>query len=293
MEHETAKTRRKPRADSLRNRERLLMNFWRMGHQAIERGNRDSWTITPKDVDAVKAAAGDKTHEADEYVRGAKAVDPGLYKTILNDPAKRDPRGYILAPDQQRDLPTTIAFLNALLKNGVDIERATAPFTAGGKSYPAGSYVVKTAQAYRPHVLDMFEPQDHPHDAEYPGGPPKAPYDITGYTLAWQMGVQFDRVRERFLGDPDITGAAIYAFAVESAEAAGWRFGGKIAGHIVAEFPHARLPGPKQVNHISPENPDRLRDPDANGEERFWILEIHLVEPDGAFGGFYERLMLD
>lgn len=181
-----------------RNRERLLMNFWRMGTSAIARGNRDSWTITPKDVDAVKTAAGDKTQD-DEFVRGAKAVDSGLYKTILNDPAKRDPRGYILTPDQ-RDMPTTIAFLNALLKNGVDIERATAPFTAGGKRYPAGSYVVKTAQAYRPHVLDMFEPQDHPHDAEYPGGPPKAPYDITGYTLAFQMGVQFDRVLDGFDG---------------------------------------------------------------------------------------------
>ncbi|MFT3978102.1 MAG: M14 family metallopeptidase [Sphingomonas bacterium] len=183
-----------------RNRERLLMNMWRMGNQAIARGNKDSWTITPKDVDAVKAAAAGKTHEVEEYFRGPPAVDAGLYKTVLNDPAKRDPRGYILTPDQQRDLPTTIAFLNALLKNGVDIERATAPFTVAGKRYPAGSYVVKTAQAYRPHVLDMFEAQDHPHDAEYPGGPPKAPYDITGYTLAWQMGVQYDRVLDGFDG---------------------------------------------------------------------------------------------
>ncbi|MFT3976001.1 MAG: M24 family metallopeptidase [Sphingomonas bacterium] len=111
--------------------------------------------------------------------------------------------------------------------------------------------------------------------------------------LCRELPVQFDAVRERFLGDPDITGEALYAFACESAERAGWRFGGKIAGHIVAEFPHARLPGLKQVNHISPENPDRLRDRDANGEERFWILEIHLVDPSGAFGGFYERLMLD
>ena len=182
-----------------RNRERLLMNIWRMGNQAIARGNRDSWTITPRDVDAVKAAAAGKTQEVEEYFRGPPAVDAGLYKTVLNDPAKRDPRGYILTPDQ-RDLPTTIAFLNALLKNGVDIERATKAFTVAGKSYPAGSYVVKTAQAYRPHVLDMFEPQDHPHDAEYPGGPPKAPYDITGYTLAWQMGVQFDRVLDGFDG---------------------------------------------------------------------------------------------
>ena len=55
------------------------------------------------------------------------------------------------------------------------VHRATAPFTVGGKSYPAGSYVVKTAQAFRPHVLDMFEPQDHPDDIPYPGGPPTPP----------------------------------------------------------------------------------------------------------------------
>ncbi len=183
-----------------RNRERLLMNIWRMGDQAIARGKRDSWTITPNDVDAVKEAAKGKTAEGGEvYFRGPPPVDSGLYKTVLQDPAKRDPRGYVLPP-MQRDTPTTIAFLNALLKTGVDIEQATAPFTAGGKRYPAGSYVVKTAQAYRPHVLDMFEPQDHPHDLEYPGGPPKAPYDITGYTLAYQMGVQFDRILDGFDG---------------------------------------------------------------------------------------------
>ncbi len=184
-----------------RNRERLLMNIWRMGHAAIEKGSQDSWTITPRRVDAVMEAAKGKTAPGGEtYFRGPPAVDPALYRSVLNDPAMRDARGYILPPAQQRDLPTTIAFLNALLKNGVDVERAAAPFTAGGKRYPAGSYVVRTAQAYRPHVLDMFEPQDHPHDAEYPGGPPKAPYDITGYTLAYQMGVQFDRVVDGFDG---------------------------------------------------------------------------------------------
>jgi hypothetical protein len=186
-----------------RNRERLLLNIWRMGQQSIARGNRDSWTITPKRVDALKEAG--KNRKQDEgfvgYNRRAQEgmVAPELYASVIQDPALRDPRGYVLPPTQ-RDMPTTITFLNALLKNGVDIERATAPFTAGGRRYPAGSYVVKTAQAYRPHVLDMFEPQDHPHDAEYPGGPPKAPYDITGYTLAYQMGVNYDRILDPFDG---------------------------------------------------------------------------------------------
>ena len=80
------------------------------------------------------------------------------------------------------------------------VHRATAPFTVAGKPYPAGSYVVKAAQAFRPHLRDMFEPQDHPNDFEYPGGPPKRPYDITGYTLAYQMGVQFDRILDGFDG---------------------------------------------------------------------------------------------
>jgi putative intracellular protease/amidase len=60
--------------------------------------------------------------------------------------------------------------------------------------------VVKTAQAFRPHVLDMFEPQDHPDDIPYPGAAPTAPYDNAGWTLALQMGVQFDRVLDGFTG---------------------------------------------------------------------------------------------
>ncbi|SOB86918.1 Zinc carboxypeptidase [Sphingomonas guangdongensis] len=173
-----------------RNRERLLFNIWRMGANSIARGNTDSWTITPTKVGRLDAAA---PLEA----RGARKVDPALYKTLMQAPAERDPRAYVI-PADQRDLPTAVTFLNALIKNGVEVERADQPFSAGGKSYPAGSYVVRTAQAYRPHVLDMFEPQDHPHDTEYPGGPPKAPYDVTGYTLAYQMGVTFDRVLDPF-----------------------------------------------------------------------------------------------
>src|SRR5690606_3857147 len=69
-----------------------------------------------------------------------------------------------------------------------------------GKHYPSGSFVVKTAQAFRPHVLDMFEPQDHPNDFRYPGGPPVRPYDAAGWTLAYQFGIRFDRVIDAFVG---------------------------------------------------------------------------------------------
>ncbi len=103
--------------------------------------------------------------------------------------------------------------------------------------------------------------------------------------------VQFDAVQARFEAEPDVTGAALYAFACDLAERSGWRFGGKIAGHIVAEFPHKYLRGRKEHQRIAAENPTRLRDPASNGRERYWILEVHLVSRDDMFGGFYERLM--
>jgi hypothetical protein len=80
------------------------------------------------------------------------------------------------------------------------VHRAAGDFTVGATTYPAGSYVVKAAQAFRPHVLDMFEPQRHPDDLAFPGGAPTRPYDSAGWTLAFQMGVKFDRVLDAFDG---------------------------------------------------------------------------------------------
>jgi Xaa-Pro dipeptidase len=115
--------------------------------------------------------------------------------------------------------------------------------------------------------------------------------DSRKHALCRDLPILFDTVKARFDQDPAVTGAQLYTFACDAAVQAGWRFGGKIAGHIVAEFPHARLPGRKQDHHISPENPDPMRNRDAHGRVRHWILEIHLVSPDGTFGGFYERLL--
>ncbi|HMA20010.1 MAG TPA: M14 family metallopeptidase, partial [Gemmatimonadaceae bacterium] len=173
-------------------REDFLFNAWRMGMNSIERGSRDSWTLKPLRVDAVKAAvAKDKSAK--------QQGTPEKYVAVLHDPAARDPRGYIV-PSDQTDFQTASRFINALVKNGIDIQRATRQFTVGGKTYPAGSYVVMTAQAFRPHVLDMFEPQNHPDDIPYPGGPPTPPYDNAGWTLAYQMGVKFDRILDPFTG---------------------------------------------------------------------------------------------
>jgi hypothetical protein len=194
--------------------EDFLYNMYKMAKNAIEKGSRDNWTIHPKRIaaarEAVEAAsagagrAGENTGpRAALGGRGGGGGRGGapvaIYNSVLHDPAHRDPRGFIV-PSDQPDFLTATKFINTLIKAGVVAHRATAAFTVAGKQYPAGSYVVKAAQPFRAHLMDMFEPQDHPDDIPYPGGPPRPPYDVTGYNIAYSMGIAFDRILDGFDG---------------------------------------------------------------------------------------------
>ncbi|GAB3557377.1 M14 family metallopeptidase [Spirosoma fluminis] len=195
-----------------RHHDELLFNIYRMGKNSIERGSKDHWTLSPKRVDAINQAyRNDQKKTGTTEAGNTAASDPmgwsnrnsGMpvryFDSVMRAPVLRDPRGYIV-PADQADFPTAVTFINALIKTGLAVHKATADFTVAGKKYPAGSYVVKTSQAFRPHLLDMFEPQDHPNDFQYPGGPPIRPYDAAGWTLAYQMGVRFDRLLDDFDG---------------------------------------------------------------------------------------------
>lgn len=186
-----------------RSGDELLYNIYVMGRNAIMKGNQDNWTLLPKYSAAITAAY-DKDKKAgalpkDSTGKIPSAIPLSYYDAVFKNPANRDARGYIIPADQS-DFPTAVKFINALIKSGILVERATAPFSVNNASYPAGSYIVKASQAFRPHVLDMFEPQDHPNDFQYPGGPPVRPYDAAGWTLAFQMGVKFDRILTGFDG---------------------------------------------------------------------------------------------
>jgi hypothetical protein len=174
-----------------KHREDFLFNIYLMGKNSIERGSRDHWTIHPQRIAAVEEAI--KKDKAQRVGSGRNRGYPRKYYEMLFDPVERDPRAYIL-PSDQPDFLTATKFVNALIKNGVTVLRADDSFKVGNKSYSSGSYIVKAAQAFRPHILSMFEPQDHPDDIPYPGGAPIPPYDNAGWTLAYQMGVEFDRI---------------------------------------------------------------------------------------------------
>jgi len=195
---------------AVNNRKDLLFGIYRMGKNSIEKGSTDYWTLSPRFTDSLnnaykkdlrKTGTGDSGNNNTSTARAGTndTIPLKYYRAVLKDPTLRDPRGYIIPADQP-DFPTAVKFLNALIRSGILVHRATADFTVQGKKYTAGSYVVKTAQAFRPHVMDMFEPQDHPNDFLYPGGPPIRPYDAAGWTLAYEMGVKFDRILNGFDG---------------------------------------------------------------------------------------------
>jgi hypothetical protein len=186
-----------------RMKENLLFNIYRMGKNSIERGSRDHWTPSPKryaDLSAkIARESGGGGGRGGGAPGGGSAERDLAYWAELRAPEWRDPRGFII-PSDQPDFPTATKFINALLETGITVHRATREFQVLGKTYPAGSYVVLAAQAFRPHVMDMFEPQQHPDVFPYPGAPPTPPYDNAGWTLALQMGVKFDRLLEGFTG---------------------------------------------------------------------------------------------
>jgi hypothetical protein len=77
----------------------------------------------------------------------------------------------------------------------------------------------------------MFEPQDHPNDFQYPGGPPVRPYDAAGWTPAYTMGIQFTRVLNTFDGPfetiPYGTVQVAKAVMEKSAATKGYNFSSK------------------------------------------------------------------
>jgi hypothetical protein len=124
---------------------------------------------------------------------------------------------YLIAPDQW-DPNAATKLVNVLRWGGVEVQRATAPLTAGGRSFPAGTFIIPGAQPFRPHLTDLLNPQVYPDRRLYPGGPPERPYDITGWTLPYQMGVRVEKLNEAVVATAEpVSTATLPAGRIEGA----------------------------------------------------------------------------
>ncbi len=122
------------------------------------------------------------------YLMGKAAIESG---------AKGDPFAYVIPPTQ-RDPGAVARLVEVLGVGGVEVKRASRSFRAGEKEWVAGSLVVPMAQPFRAYAKDLLEIQKYPERRVSPSGPPIPPYDITGWTLPAQMGVETVRVDKPF-----------------------------------------------------------------------------------------------
>jgi hypothetical protein len=91
-------------------------------------------------------------------------------------------------------------FLEILMAQGIEVHRMTRELHVktdkGQTSFgevPLGSFLVFTNQPQRNNVLSLFERQVYPHRL-LPNGDAEVPYDVAGWTLPLQMGVDYSPV---------------------------------------------------------------------------------------------------
>jgi hypothetical protein len=133
-------------------------------------------------------------HRADllrnTYRMAREAIDRG---------ASEPPYAFLVPPDQH-DPAAAARLVELLLRHGVRVERAAAPFAAGLATYPAGTYVIPAAQPYRAFLLTMLRPQRYPEVVAYIGGPIFPPYDVTSWAFPLALGVEVVEAEEPLPG---------------------------------------------------------------------------------------------
>ncbi|HTC89633.1 MAG TPA: M14 family zinc carboxypeptidase [Bryobacteraceae bacterium] len=111
--------------------------------------------------------------------------------------ARTSPFAFVV-PRAQMDPGAARKMLELLSFGDVEIGRAGDAFSASGKRYPEGSYVIWMQQPYSSYAKTLLERQHYPDLRAYPGGPPQRPYDVTAQTLPLLMGVATDTVDAPF-----------------------------------------------------------------------------------------------
>jgi hypothetical protein len=111
------------------------------------------------------------------------------------------------------------------------------------------------------------------------------------HRLVDDIAAAFQRGQQLYQRTPQLTAGQLYDFVVGLAAPGGWEFGAPTAGHLIGHFPHEIASDRSQRFSIRHGNEQRLREPDANGLARHWILEIHFVDRRRMIGGFFEQLL--
>jgi len=141
-----------------------------------------------------------------------------FYQINKDNVERSTPDAFVISVSQN-DPGAAKKMLETLAFGDVEIERSGAPFTADGKQFAAGSYVINMHQPYSGWAKTLLERQDYPDLRLYPGGPPKRPYDVTAQTLPMLMGVDVSTIKDSF--QASLRPATQFSFELDRAKPQG------------------------------------------------------------------------
>jgi hypothetical protein len=111
-------------------------------------------------------------------------------------PNEDEPRAFIVTSGQPNG-ENVARFLEILMWQGAEVFRMTRELQiarekngADFHEVPLGSFLVFTDQPQKKNVLSLFEKQVYPNRVSA-GGEAEVPYDVAGWTLPLQMGVEY------------------------------------------------------------------------------------------------------
>jgi hypothetical protein len=122
------------------------------------------------------------------WVKGMRSLEKG---------ASEPPYAWVFKEDQ-RDRGRLAYLINQLRRHHIEVHRATSAFKIMEDEYPAGTYVVRMAQPYRNHAVNLLKIQEFPKDE------PNTPYDDVAWTLPLLYGVDGKRIDEKSVLDAPV-----------------------------------------------------------------------------------------
>ncbi|MGB6692467.1 MAG: M14 metallopeptidase family protein [Terracidiphilus sp.] len=154
--------------------------------------------------DAVDYMEGGSMSVLDLAVKNRETLLYNRYQAArdnINHFRKEPPFAYVISA-KQSDTPEAGKLAQLMIENGLDVYASQSGFAANGVNYPVGSWVIPMDQPFSAMAKELFERQRYPDALE--NGTAKSidlPYDVTGWTLPLQMGVNVDAVSDPLTPD--------------------------------------------------------------------------------------------
>jgi hypothetical protein len=191
-----------------RHRELYLRNFYEISKRAVEAKDKPYAILLPEPE--TPASITDALKRLKEGLNQVSGTDQQKHeqgeqvvKNITGEPSTTTEVVYYYKTEGLDRA------MNILRRGGVEVMRASQDFTAGGKKYVAGTHIIFMKQPYGAFAKTLLEPQSYPDLREYPGGPPKRPYDVTAHSLNLLMNLKAVFVKEPFAVDAKPEPAAL------------------------------------------------------------------------------------